>query len=196
MFVKKLEGKIYSTLLILFILLFIDLIIGDVELFLMINKEIANPTIDLICLYILVPLFSLLLLIPLFLFLRKEYRQVSLTSFISGLLSYFIGSLIKPIVKRPRPFEILSARLVGPWSTTTFSFPSTTTALAFGLAVPFILKNKKPGILLLILSSLVGFSVVYTGFHFPLDAIGGAFLSIGISFLVDRVFEKVYKRKY
>jgi len=68
--------------------------------------------------------------------------------------------------------------------------------LAFGLAVPFILKNKKSGTLLLILSSLVGFSVVYTGFHFPLDAIGGAFLSIGISFLVDRVFEKVYKRKY
>ena len=105
MFVKKFESKIYSILFILFILLFIDLIIGDVKLFLVINKGIANPIIDLICLYILIPLFLLL---------RKDYRQVSLTSLISGPLSYLIGSLIKPLVKRPRPFEILSARLVGP----------------------------------------------------------------------------------
>jgi undecaprenyl-diphosphatase len=71
-----------------------------------------------------------------------------------------------------------------------FSFPSSTTMLAFGLALPFFLEKSKFRYLFLILAILVGFSVIYTGFHFPRDVIFGIFFSILIVFSLNEIKKK------
>lgn len=188
---------------ILALLLLAGLIIGDSTFFLFINREIANPTLDFVCLYILLPLFSLLFIIPLAMVflprLKIDCRTNGLISLLSGFLSYGIGSLIKCLVMRPRPFDVLPARVLGFWHTVTSSFPSTTTMLAFGIALPVLMEKPKYGSVLVALSFLVGFFVTYSGFHFPGDVIAGAFLSIATALCVNKMKPRIvslWNRKY
>lgn len=211
------DGKIVSwqnnllpilpTLVILVLLLLVDLIVGDSQLFLLVNQEIVSPILDFTVDYVFIPFFSFLLIIPLAMALlpclKAEYKASGLISLISGPLSYVIGSLAKPLIMRPRPFDVLPARILNPsnpifqspfnplhcgiWHTSPYSFPSTTTMLAFGLALPIMMEKPRIGFPLVLLSFLVGFSVVYTGFHFMGDVIAGAFLSIAISLCTIRL---------
>jgi len=183
---------IFATLALL---LLIDLIIGDSTFFLFINREIANPTLDFLCLYILLPLFSLLFIIPSVMVflprLENDCRTSGLIALLSGFLSYGIGSLIKCLVMRSRPFEVLPARVLGFWHTVTSSFPSTTTMLAFGIAFPVLMEKPRYGYILIALSFLLGFFVTYSGFHFPGDVIAGASLSTIIALCVNETKPRV-----
>ena len=160
----------------------------DEQIFLFINQGIANPTLDFIVLKILIPLFLLLGIVPFLMLFSKKYRNLGAFSLILGVLCYGIGHLLKFLFSFPRPFDVLPARVIGPGHIGEFSFPSSTTMLAFGLALPFLLE--KPNFLryfFLILALLVGFSVIYTGFHFPRDVISGIFFSILIVFIIDKI---------
>jgi len=174
-------------------LFWIDFLLGDNRVFLFINRKIANSGLDFVCLNIFVPLFLLLGLVPFLMIFSRKYWKLGLFSLISGFLCYQIGNLIKLLVSQPRPFEILPARILGPWTVRSFSFPSTTTMLGFGLAIPILIEKPKYGLPLLTLSSLLGFSVIYTGFHFPQDVIVGAIFSLGIVFLMEQIKSRKYK---
>jgi hypothetical protein len=65
-------------------------------------------------------------------------------STVNGFISYGFGSLIKLIIQRPRPITLLQyVRIVGPFEKNSFSFPSTTTMLVFGFAIPVLLFYDK-----------------------------------------------------
>lgn len=155
----------------------------------------ANPILDWILLKILIPLFLLLGIIPFLMIFFKKYRHLGVFSLISGLLCYGLGHLIKFLFRLPRPFDVFpDTRIVGPWHVGEFSFPSATTMLAFGLALPFFLEKSKFRYFFLILALLVGFSVIYTGFHFPRDVIFGIFFSILIVFSLNEIKRRWLKR--
>ncbi len=181
--------KYFLFLFTIFLLLLLSVfLIGNNELFLFINQKLASPTLDFLVLKILMPIFFLLGLIPLFMLFSKNYRALALFSLFSGPFCYITGRFIKLIFKAPRPFTILSARIIGPWHASELSFPSTTTMLAFGFALPFLVeKELKWSSFLLSLAFLVGFSVIYTGFHFPGDVLAGIFFSILIVFLLNKI---------
>ena len=164
------------------------------EIFLLINQGMASPTLDFLVLKILIPLFLLLGIIPFLMLFFKKYRNLGAFSLISGALCYGIGHLLKILFSFPRPYDVLSARTIGPWHISEFSFPSSTTMLAFGLALPFLLEKSKFRYPFLILAFLVGFTVIYTGFHFPRDVIAGIFFAILIVFLLKKIYE-VIRRK-
>jgi membrane-associated phospholipid phosphatase len=108
----------------------------------------------------------------------------------TGFVSYGLGSLIKLLVQRPQPVDLLQyVRIIGPFETGSFSFPSTTTMLVFGFTIPILLSYEKRrfSITLTLLSYLVGFSGIYTGFHFPADVIGGIFFSMCIAAFTKKV---------
>lgn len=165
--------------------------IGNEKIFLFINKEITNPVLDFFVLYIFNPLFLFLGIIPFLMIFTKKDKSLGIFSLVSGFLCYLIGHLIKSFFAFPRPYDILPARILGPWHTSTFSFPSTTTMLAFGLALPILLKKPKLGAFFLMLAFLVGFSVIYTGFHFPHDVIAGILFSILIVFILEKIYDPV-----
>ena len=160
----------------------------DEQIFLFINQGIANPTLDFIVLKILIPLFLLLGIVPFLMLFFKKYRNLGAFSLMSGFLCYGIGHLLKFLFSFPRPFNVFpDTRIIGPGHVGEFSFPSATTMLAFGLTLPFFLEKSKFRYFFLILAILVGFSVIYTGFHFPRDVIFGIFFSILIVFIIDKI---------
>ncbi len=163
------------------------------KLFIFINQKIAHPFLDILTIFVLLPLFSLLVLIPFWLLLFKNKKFLALYSLFSGFFLYWFGhSILKPLFGLPRPFKLIEGvRTIGPWHPSPFSFPSTTTMLAFGLALPIFLREKKLGSLLLALAFLVGFSVIYTGFHTPLDVLAGFLFSL----LFVLIFEKLLNWK-
>jgi len=165
----------------------INLIMGDCDLFTLINMRINNFVLDIVCVYvspILFFIFYLFTLVTLYVTHRSSHLAYGVISLATGLVSYCIGSLMKLLVQRPRPFTVLnSVRVIGPWETSSFSFPSTTTMLAFGLALPilFLYEKRHFGTILSILSYFIGFSVIYAGFHFPSDIVAGIIFSFCIA---------------
>jgi len=171
-------------------MIFFDL---NEKIFIFINRNLANPILDFLVLWILIPFFSLLVLVPFyFLFSKeKEKRILGFYALFCGFFLYWLGhSILKPLFNVQRPFVLIEGvRTIGPWHSSPYSFPSTTTMLAFGLALPIFLRRKKVGKWLLILAFLVGFSVIYTGFHTPFDVLAGIFFSSLFVFFIDKILK-------
>ena len=158
------------------------------EIFLFFNQKIANPFLDFLVLFVLIPFFSLLILVPIYLLFKNKKFLAIYTLFCGFFLYWFGHSILKPIFHIPRPFVLFEGvRTIGPWHESSYSFPSTTTMLAFGLSLPIFLHQRKIGTFLLILAFLVGFSVIYTGFHTPLDVLGGILFSLTFVLIFDKI---------
>jgi len=174
-----------SILAPLILLLLADLLVGDYRLFTSINIELSNFILDFTCIYLTPTLFTtfyFLALAVLYTSKNEDDKFYGAISLVNGSVSYGVGSAIKVLVARPRPFQILDGvRIIGVWHTSTYSFPSTTTMLVFGLTLPILFRKSKYGFILAALSYLVGFSVIYTGYHFPSDVIAGILLSAPVA---------------
>jgi undecaprenyl-diphosphatase len=162
------------------------------KIFFLLTQKIANPFLDNFVLFVLIPLFSLLVLVPVY-FLFKGKKFLAIYSLFCGFFLYWFGhAILKPIFHIPRPFVLFeNVRVIGPWHESPYSFPSTTTMLAFGLALPIFLRERKIGFFLLILAFLVGFSMIYCGFHTPFDVLAGILFSL----IFVLLFEKILRWK-
>jgi len=163
------------------------------EVFLFLNQKIANSMLDFVVLYIFIPSFSLLLILPIYMLIESKYNKdkkiLALFALFSGFFLYWLGdNLLKPLFDIPRPSALFeNVRKVGPFKEKSSSFPSTTTMFAFGLSLPIIFHQRKIGVFVIFLSLLVGFSVIYTGFHTPLDVISGILFSILFVIIFDKI---------
>ncbi|MCK4454228.1 phosphatase PAP2 family protein [Candidatus Parcubacteria bacterium] len=190
LFLNKFFNKSFRAVFLLLVFLFlVDFLVGDTRVFLLINKNLSHSALDFAFLHIFVPLFLLIGIIPLVILLFKNYRLLGGLALFTGFLCYLIGEMIK---FSPRPAQVLTeVNLAGNWAVGSFSFPSTTTMLAFGLSLPIFIIKPKLGLPLLVLAFLVGFFVIYSGYHFPQDAIAGAALSLIITSLLFYTKEKL-----
>ena len=190
------KNPVFLLFVVLVFLSIVVFLIGNERLFLFINHSLSNQYLDFIVLYIFIPLFILMGIIPGILFVFKKDISGFFTLF-SGGFCYIAGNLIKLIFKMPRPYTILpDVRIVGPWHMSQFSFPSTTTMLAFGLALAFFIeKRNRLSNIFLGLACLVGFAVIYTGFHFPIDVVFGASLSLLFVCLLKKIKDKLFNEK-
>ena len=159
------------------------------KIFYVINQKMANPFLDFFVLFVLIPMCSLFVLVPVY-FFYKGKKFLAIYTLFCGFFLYWLGhSIFKPIFHIPRPAVLFeNVRKVGPWHESSFSFPSTTTMLVFGFALPIYFHQKRIGKFLLFLAFLVSISVIYCGFHTPLDVLAG----ILFSFLIVLLFEKIF----
>ena len=192
------DGKIVVLVLTVWFLLFICCYaIGDDALFMVINHGLANVIIDFLVLRIFIPLFLLFLLSPFLMLYVSRWRFTGLFSLGSGVVSYFVGDVLKYVFKRPRPFEVLSARVFPELLAFSYSFPSTTSALFFGISffVLFDQHDSKLSWFLFLVSVLLGFSVIYVGVHFPCDVLFGVLLGLIFALMFklakDRLVDKL-----
>lgn len=122
------------------------------------------------------------LVVPLLWLGRK--KEAAMNLFFALLVVILIGYSMKYAIDRPRPYEVISNidplhRSFDP------SFPSGHTMDAFAGAIAIGKKWRKALLPLLALASVIGFSRVYIGVHYPFDVVSGALIGILIGLLVD-----------
>ncbi len=130
------------------------------------------------------------------LFLNKHTRKISLIALMSLLMNLIVcNGLIKPMIGRVRPYERiegLNILVKEPWD---HSFPSGHTSAAFAAAwILYLRFGKKVGIPALILATLISFSRLYVGVHYPSDVLGGIFVGTLIAFVVNHCAKRLEER--
>jgi len=172
----------------------------DTKLFLFING-MHNSFLDPIMYW-----FShKLIWIPFYIFLAyiiiKEYKKHSTYIFISialliTLCDQVASHVIKQAAKRLRPSHeptlesLVHLSKAGPGG--QYGFVSSHSANAFGLAVFLILllpkRFSKLKVILIIWATLVAYSRVYNGVHYPGDVIVGGLIGVLLAYLVFKLY--------
>lgn len=115
----------------------------------------------------------------LLLFFRKT-RRAALVSALSMLLTLLVVNiLLKPLVARIRPYEVIEGLRCIVARESEFSFPSGHSANSLACAwVLYRLCDKRLGLPALILAILISLSRLYVGVHYPTDVLTG--IAVGI----------------
>ena len=163
----------------------------DTEVFLQINKQHYAPLDQFM---ILITQFGRELVWPivivvLFMFGGATGKKATLIMMLAMIVLIPIGMLSKEIVARPRPFipntEVILA------ADSQFAYPSGHSLIVVAgatVSVAVLFRNsswkmKAVSMTLAVEASIVCFSRIYVGAHYPLDVLGGILLGIGISLL-------------
>ena len=117
---------------------------------------------------------TIILLIP------EKTRKIGIASLVSLAIGTIITNVaLKNIVARTRPYEVVEGLTLLVGKAHDFSFPSGHSCASFASAfVIFKMMPGKYGISALVLASLIAFSRLYVGIHYPTDVIAG--IAIGI----------------
>jgi membrane-associated phospholipid phosphatase len=108
-----------------------------------------------------------------------------------GVASGFANLVAKPLTSRRRPTrreteELASRHVQMPRSS---SFPSGHAASAFAFATGAASAQPLLSAPLRVLATLVGYSRVHTGVHYPADVLAGAFIGVSAAELTDLLLD-------
>lgn len=126
----------------------------------------------------------------------KKTRRAGVYSALALLGSVILNNMIlKPIVARVRPYEVIDGLTLIVARAKDYSFPSGHTAASFASAVAMFRPLKKPyAFLLLLLAALIAFSRIYVGIHYPTDIIGGLVSGVFLGIMGNIIGAKLYKK--
>ncbi len=173
----------------------------DLFLFKLINQATANSAFDWFFPAItdlhLNKWFSISVVVIVFSCLIYKFKKKGVLYFLFLILtvsaSDFSGAKVKRIVNRPRPFQILETQAIkrSPASTnTSFYSNHATNNFAFATYISFIFPEAK--LVLFSFASLIAYSRVYNGVHYPTDVLAGAFIGILWGFLFHYLLIKLF----
>lgn len=166
----------------------------EATILLWIQQHLRNP--------ILTPFFQFItmlgnagfiwILTALLLLAFPKTRKTGFLCSVSLLGSLVINNLLlKNLIGRIRPYEMIQNLSILVSAPGDPSFPSGHTASSFAMAtVLFLCCPKKYGVPALILAALISFSRLYLGVHYPTDVLFGLLSGILIGTITVYVFRK------
>ena len=165
--------------------------------FLLALQQLHSPILD----RVMVAITSLgnagwlFIVIGILLLCKKETRKSGLHVLIALLLSVIICNVfLKDLVARARPCWLMPEIELLIHLPTDYSFPSGHTSAAFAAAVTLYMRNKKFGILMLVLAIFIAFSRMYLFVHFPTDVLGGAITGTSSAVIASGIVKKFEQR--
>lgn len=113
----------------------------------------------------------------------KKTRLVGITALVSLMICNLATNLIlKELFARPRPFQYTDAVIPLIKNPGGYSFPSGHTSSSFACALIYYrMLPKKCGIPSILLASMIAFSRIYLGVHYPTDILGGILVACIVS---------------
>ena len=131
-------------------------------------------------------LLTIILLIP------KKTRKIGIASAVSLVIGVIITNVaLKNIVARTRPYEVVEGLTLLVGKAHDYSFPSGHSCASFASAFAiYKTAPKKYGIAALVLASLIAFSRLYVGIHYPTDVIAGVVIGIVSAILAGLIIKK------
>ena len=169
----------------------------DGRLLLWIMETFSHPVLDKIMIFlssicddgeIWIAIGVLFLLMG---FKKREWVWKGWMVLFSLAANYLVcNKTLKPLIGRTRPYYVLGYEALVP-PVGDPSFPSGHTSVSFAAATAIYAINKKWGIAAYVLATVIGFSRLYLGVHFPTDVICGAVVGT----LAAKVVVHLMKRK-
>jgi undecaprenyl-diphosphatase len=174
----------------------------DTELFLWLNGKHASWLDHVMYLvshkFFWIPLYLILLVV----LINKYDKKIKplaiaiLLIFLTAASSDQVARAIKYSVKRYRPCHNLAIcdKVHNPEKGSgKYGFVSSHAANTFGMAFIFslLIRNRKWSILLFFWASLVAYSRIYNGVHYPSDIIAGATVGMAIAGLLYMIANKI-----
>ena len=131
---------------------------------------------------------GLVLLVP------KSTRRGGFDVLICLLVAYLINDcVIKVLVERIRPYEVINGLTILVPPESSFSFPSGHTNSSFAAALALTLAFGKAGALAYIPAVLIAFSRCYVGVHYPSDVLAGMLVGTLVSLAVYMLLRRYIK---
>lgn len=171
----------------------------DSRILLFLQENIRNPVLNPIMIGIttLGNAGAIWIVITAALCICKKTRKIGAICACSIVVSFLINNLLlKNLVGRIRPYEVIAGLQPLIAKPIDASFPSGHTSSAFSVA--WVLVRNVPrqyGIPLVVLAALMGISRLYVGVHYPTDVLVGMISGIGIACLVDYLAKRYEYRK-
>lgn len=171
----------------------------DSNILLFIQDNIRNP--------ILTPIFLVIttlgnggmiwILLTLLMLCIPKTRKVGYMAALAMIGSLLINNvLLKNLVARTRPYEVIEGLICLVRQPRDYSFPSGHTTTAFAAAwVIFRRLPKRFGVPALVLAILIALSRLYVGVHYPSDVLFGVIDGIAISCGAEAVVERLGRRR-
>jgi undecaprenyl-diphosphatase len=116
-------------------------------------------------------------------------REQNQRAVLSGVASMFLGNVVvkgfNVAFYRFRPFAFNEVNVLFYYPSDS-SFPSNAAFVGFTIATAVWLRNRRVGLVLYVLASLLGLSRVCGGVHYPSDILGGMLVGIFVAYVVAR----------
>lgn len=174
----------------------------DTALLLNIQEALRHPWMDKVMVFVRdkpnwFPLYGLWVVILIYTQKLNAWKYILATALAAGISDAFNSHVLKEFFERPRPCqvaEIADQLRVLVRCSPHYSFPSSHAANHFAMAGALVFSKVWPyrlvKIALWFWAGMIGLAQVYVGVHYPADVIAGAFVGIGIGYILGKYASK------